>query len=34
MRKICVVTDARAEDGLLSRLMRLIGESAVCQLQV
>lgn len=34
MRKICVVTGTRAEYGLLSRLMRLIDESADCQLQV
>lgn len=34
MRKICVVTGTRAEYGLLSRLMRLIDESADCRLQV
>lgn len=34
MRKICVATGTRAEYGLLSRLMRLIDESADCQLQV
>lgn len=34
MRKICVVTGTRAEYGLLSRLMRLIRESADCRLQV
>lgn len=34
MRKICVVTGTRAEYGLLSRLMRLIDESADCQLQI
>lgn len=34
MRKICVVTGTRAEYGLLSRLMRLIDESADTQLQI
>ena len=34
MRKICVVTGARAEYGLLRRLMRLIKESSLSQLQV
>lgn len=34
MRKISVVTGTRAEYGLLSRLMRLIDESADCQLQI
>lgn len=34
MRKICVVTGTRAEYGLMSRLMRLIDESADTQLQI
>lgn len=34
MRKICVVTGTRAEYGLLSRLMGLIKESSLTQLQV
>ena len=34
MRKICVVTGTRAEYGLLSRLMRIIKESAETQLQL
>ena len=33
-RKICIVTGTRAEYGLLSRLMRLIADSPLCQLQV
>lgn len=34
MRKICVVTGTRAEYGLLSRLIRLIDESDLTQLQL
>ncbi len=34
MRKICVVTGTRAEYGLLSRLMRMIKDSQMTQLQV
>lgn len=34
MRKICFFTGTRAEYGLLSPLMRLVKESAGCQLQV
>ena len=34
MRRICVVTGTRAEYGLLSRLMRIIDESAETQLQI
>lgn len=34
MRKICVVTGTRAEYGLLSRLMKLIKDSPVTQLQI
>ena len=34
MRKICVVTGTRAEYGLLSRLMRMIKDSPMTQLQV
>jgi len=34
MRKICVVTGTRAEYGLLSRLMRMIKDSPMAQLQV
>lgn len=34
MRKICVVTGTRAEYGLLSRLIRMIGESDNTQLQL
>lgn len=34
MRKICVVTGTRAEYGLLSRLMRMIKDSTMTQLQV
>ena len=34
MRKICVVTGTRAEYGLMSRLIRLIDESAETQLQI
>lgn len=34
MRKICVVTGTRAEYGLMSRLMKMIQESPVTQLQI
>ena len=34
MRKICVITGTRAEYGLLSRLMRMIKDSDMTQLQV
>ena len=34
MRKICFVTGTRAEYGLLSRLMRMVKESADCELQI
>lgn len=34
MRKICFITGTRAEYGLLSRLMHLVKNSDVCQLQV
>ena len=34
MRKICVITGTRAEYGLLSRLMRLIEDSPLTELQV
>lgn len=34
MRKICVVTGTRAEYGLLSRLMKMIKDSSMTQLQI
>jgi len=34
MRKICVVTGTRAEYGLMSRLMKIIQESSLTQLQI
>lgn len=34
MRKICVVTGTRAEYGLMSRLMKMIQESSITQLQI
>lgn len=34
MRKICVVTGTRAEYGLMTRLMKMIQESSIAQLQI
>lgn len=34
MRKVCFITGTRAEYGLLSRLMRLVKDSAECELQI